>query len=377
MLIGIDASRANKPVKTGVEWYSWHLIQELKKLTVKDGHSWILYTNDPLKDELAELPENWYEVRAKWPPKRLWTQVRMSWEMWRRPIDVLFVPAHVLPPIRPDRSVVTIHDVGFHRIPKLYSKADIGYHETTTKSIAKSDARIITVSEFSGREIVDLYKVKSQRIAITYPGVDHDLYRPIADGSSIEAKLKQLHVPRPYFLYIGRLEAKKNVLNLVKAFDVFKMHRGVGDPTHLILAGVPGNGFDEIKKAINASVFKHQILQLGYTDEENIPYLLNGAEALVHVSLYEGFGITPVQAMACGCPVVSSDAASLPEVIGTGNAIFVPPMQTEVISRALERIVSEHGLKEALRQKGIARAARYTWKATAEATLPVLTQWIG
>jgi glycosyltransferase involved in cell wall biosynthesis len=377
MLIGIDASRANKPVKTGVEWYSWHLIQELKKITVKDGHSWILYTNDPLKDELAELPENWYEVRAKWPPKRLWTQVRMSWEMWRRPIDVLFVPAHVLPPIRPDRSVVTIHDVGFHRFPKLYSSADIGYHETTTKSIAKSDARIITVSEFSGREIVELYRVKSERIAITYPGVDHDLYRPIADGASIEAKLKQLHVPRPYFLYIGRLEAKKNVLNLIKAFDVFKMHRGVGDPTHLVLAGVPGNGFDEIKKAINASVFKNQIIQLGYVDEENIPYLLNGAEALVHVSLYEGFGFTPVQAMACGCPVVSSDAASLPEVIGTGNALFVPPLQTETISRALERIVSEHGLKEDLRQKGIARAAKYTWRATAEATLPVLTQWIG
>jgi glycosyltransferase involved in cell wall biosynthesis len=377
MLIGIDASRANKPVKTGVEWYSWHLIQELKKLTVKDGHTWILYTNDPLKNELAELPENWYEVRAKWPPKRLWTQVRMSWEMWRRPIDVLFVPAHVLPPIRPDRNVVTVHDVGFRRLPKLYSKADIAYHEATTKSIAKCDARIITVSEFSGREIVELYKVKSERIAITYPGVDHDMYRPIADGAAIEAKLKEMHVPRPYFLYIGRLDAKKNVLNLVKAFDVFKTHRGVGDPTQLVLAGIPGNGFDEIKKAINGSAFKHQILQLGYVEEENVPYLLNGAEALVHVSWYEGFGFTPVQAMACGCPVVSSDVASLPEVIGAGNAVFVPPSQTDVISRALERIVSEPGLKEDLRQKGIARAARYTWRATAEATLPVLTQWIG
>lgn len=376
MLIGIDASRANKPQKTGVEWYSFHLIQALKKLTLKDGNSWILYTREPLAGPLAELPENWYEVRAKWPPRRLWTQVRMSWEMWRRPVDVLFTPGHVLPPVRPEKSVVTIHDVGFRRLPKLYKQADKSYHEHSTKRIAKSDARIITVSEFSGRELIDLYKIDAKRIAITYPGVDHDAYKPLDIGSVIE-RLRRLQIPRPYFLYVGRLEAKKNVVNLVKAFNEFVMHRGVGDPTRLVLAGLPGFGYEEIKKAIVASPFKAQIHELGYAKEEDMPYLLNGAEALVHASWYEGFGIPPVQAMAVGCAVIVSDAASLPEVIGLGNALFVPPAEPSAIARAMERIVSEPGLKEELRRKGIERAAKYTWQVTAEATLPVLTQWIG
>ena len=121
MLIGIDASRANKPVKTGVEWYAFHLIQELKKQTAGSRHQWALYTNEPLTGELAQLPENWYEVRARWVPKYLWTQVRMTWEMWRRAPDVFFEPAHVLPPIRPEWSVVTVHDIGFHRYPLLYT----------------------------------------------------------------------------------------------------------------------------------------------------------------------------------------------------------------------------------------------------------------
>ena len=376
MLIGIDASRANKSQKTGVEWYSFHLIQALKKLTENDGNSGVLYPREPLKGALVELPTNWYEVRAGWPPRRLWTQVRMSWEMWRRPADVLFVPAHVLPTIRPEKSVVTIHDVGFRRFPKLYSQADISYHEATTKHISKTEARIITVSEFSGRELIELYKVDSKRIAITYPGVDHEVYKPFDIGSVTE-RLRRLQIPRPYFLYVGRLESKKNIVNLVKAFNEFIMHRGVGDPTRLVLAGPPGHGYDEIKKTIHASPFKSQIQELGYVKEDDVPYLLNGAEALIHVSWYEGFGIPPVQAMACGCAVISSDVASLPEVIGQGNALFVSPNQVGTIARAMERIVSEPGLKEDLRKKGIERAAKYTWKATAEATLPVLTQWVG
>lgn len=377
MLIGIDASRANKPNKTGVEWYAYHLIQELKKLTKGDKHSWVLYTNDPLEGALAELPENWYEVRAKWSPKYLWTQARMSWEMSRRPVDVLFVPAHVLPIVRPDKSVVTIHDIGFHRYPKLYKPAQIAYHERTTRHIAKTEARIITVSEFSGRELADCYGVDTRRIAITPCGVDHELYKPTTDISVIEATLRRLQIPKPFFLSIGRLEAKKNIVNLIKAFNVYKTHRGLGDPTRLVLAGPQGHQYDLIKKEINASPHKQHIIELGYIAEEEKPLVLAAAKALIHVSWYEGFGIPPVEAMACGCPVIVSNNSSLPEVIGEGNGLFVPPDQPDVIARAMDRLDNEPNLVSDLRQKGIARAAKYTWKATAEATLPVLTEWIG
>ena len=375
MIIGIDASRANKAAKTGVEWYAWHLIQELKLLTKGDNNSWILYVNEMLKSGLEQLPENWYEVRAHWPIKKGWTQMRLSWEMWRRPPEVLFVPAHVLPRVLPKKNVVTIHDVGFHRFPNLYRPRDRQFHEFSTRDIAKHAQRVITVTEFSGKEISELYGIPSDRIAITPNGVDHDLYRPISDVAGIEERLQRYRLHRPYFMAIGRLEAKKNTANLIKAFSLFKARRGIGDPIYLVLVGNPGYGYEEVKKAIADSSFKDYILQLGYVPETDMPYLLNAAEALIHPSWYEGFGIPPVQAMACGCPVLSSNAGALLEVIGPEAAIFFPPSEPESMVAAMNRVVDEDGLKQKLRMAGIVRAAKYTWRATAEKTLPVLTQW--
>lgn len=375
MIIGIDASRANKPAKTGVEWYAWHLIQELKLLTKGDNNSWILYSNEMLRSGLEQLPENWYEVRAHWPIKKGWTQVRLSWEMWRRPPEVLFVPAHILPRVIPKKSVVTIHDVGFHRFPQLYRGRDRSFHEISTKDIAKHASRIITVSEFSGREISECYGIPSDRIAITPNGVDHELYRPIADSAGVEERLERYRLHRPFFLVIGRLEVKKNIANLVKAFSLFKARRGVGDPISLVFVGNPGYGYEEIKKTIAGSSFKDYIQQLGYVPEPDMPYLLNAAEALIHPSWYEGFGIPPVQAMACGCPVLSSNVGALVEVIGSEAAVFFPPGEPESMVAAMNRIVDETGLKQKLRMAGIVRASKYTWRATAEKTLPVLTEW--
>jgi glycosyltransferase involved in cell wall biosynthesis len=377
MIIGIDASRANKPKKTGVEWYCFHLIQSLKKITANDGNQWILYTREPLSGGLEVLPENWYEVRAHWPPKRLWTQVRLSWEMLRRPPDVLFVPGHVLPPFRPEKSVVTIHDVGFHRLPKFYKDVQIRYHETSTRRIVKSDARIIAPSEFTGRELVDAYHADPSRIAITPLGIDHEAYKPVTDPYHVEAVLSKYHVPRPYVLFIGRLEAKKNVTGLVKAFNRFKELRGLGDPTSLILAGPQGYRYDEIKREIAASPHKDRIHEIGYVDEKDKPALLSGAAAYCQVTWYEGFGIPALEAMACACPVIASDGTSLPEVIGEGNGIFVPPDGTENFARALIRLSDDRAYADELRRRGVDRARQFTWEKTAEATLPVLTQWLG
>lgn len=375
MLIGIDASRANKPNKTGVEWYSYHLIQQLKTLTEKDQNTWVLYTNDVLKGGLEKLPDNWYEVRARWPIGKGWTQLRLSWELWRRPTDVFFVPAHVLPRISSKKSVVTVHDIGFHRLPQLYKSRDRQFHEWSTKDIAKRAARVITVSEFSGRELSECYGIPTQRIAVTYNGVDHDVFRPINDVPAIEERLRRHHIGRPFFITIGRLEAKKNTANLIKAFTLFKSRRGAGDPYKLVLVGNPGFGFEEVKKALDLSSAKQDILQLGYVPESDMPYLLNAAEALVHPSWYEGFGIPPVEAMACGCPVLSSNAASLPEVIGPEAALYFSPGEIDAMANAMANVADDSALKQRLKLAGVARASRFTWQRTAEQTLPVLTQW--
>lgn len=374
MLIGIDATRANKTAKTGVEWYAWHVIQELKRQTQGDGHSWILYANAILNGGLEHLPDNWFEVRAKWPFKFGWTQFRLSWEMYKRPVDVLWMPGATLPRYTAKRTVVTEHDIGFHRFPKLYKPRQVHVHEHAMKEAAKKAARIITVSEFSGREISEVYGIDPRKIAITPLGVDHQLYRPIDNRERVIDRLRRYQLPQPYFLYVGRLETKKNIAFLVKAFTEFKNRRGVGDPHRLALVGTPGFGYDLIKRAIADSTFKSDILELGYVPETDLPFLMSGAEALVHPSLYEGFGLTPIQAMAANCPVITSNAASLPEVVGDAGEYF-SPTELEQLVEVMNRLVSEPGMKTRLREKGLQHAQKYTWERTAGLTLPVLTRW--
>lgn len=374
MTIGIEATRANKPQKTGVEWYAWHVIQELKRLTTTDGNSWILYSNAPLVNGLEMLPENWYEIRATWPFPYGWTQFRLSHELKKHKIDTLWMPGSTLPRYFPKNTVVTVHDIGFHRMPKLYKPRQVHIHEHAMKEIAKKAARILTVSEFSGREIAEAYNIDPKKIAITYCGVDHNTYHPIKDGNAVEARLRRYQIPSPFFVCVGRLEAKKNIVTLIKAFTQFKVRRGIGDPYKLVLIGIPGFGYEAIKREIANSTVKSDILELGYVPESDMPYILAGAEALIHPSWYEGFGIPPVQAMASGCPVVSSNAASLPEILGDA-AIYFSPDQTEDLTAVLTRITNEPGLKNDLRVKGVTQASKYTWKSTAEKTLPVLTRW--
>jgi len=322
-------------------------------LTVGGKHQWALYTNEPLTGELSKLPENWYEVRARWWPKYLWTQIRMTWEMWRRGPDIFFEPAHVLPPIRPEWSVVTVHDIGFHRYPQMYKWIQKFYHEHATRNIVHSRARIITPSEFTARELVEVYGADPSRIAPIYLGIDHERYRVSNDQEKIEKTLAAYRIPKPYFLYIGRLETKKNIVGMIKAFDAFKKRRGIGDPSVLVLAGPQGHGYEEIKKQIAASPNAPQILQIGYVPEDLVPFLMEGATGYLQVSWYEGFGIPPLQAMACGCPVIASNNSCMPEVLGEGNALFVAPNDTNAISSAMDRLIEDGAMRQNLHDRGI------------------------
>lgn len=374
MLIGIEATRANKPAKTGVEWYAWHVIQELKKISLNDGNSWILYSNAILTGGLEVLPENWYEVRAKWPFAFGWTQLRLSYELRRRQLDVLWMPGTTLPRYTPKQTVVTAHDIGFHHFPKLYKPRQVHIHEHAMKEMKKRAARILTVSAYSGRELAEAYGIDQSKIAITYCGIDHELYRPITDREAIDERLRRYHITQPYFICVGRLEAKKNIVNLVKAFTAMKTRLGVGSPYRLVLVGTQGFGYEDITREIAMSPFKSEIMETGYIPEADMPYLLNGAEALIHPSWYEGFGIPPVQAMACGCPVISSNAASLPEVLGEAAAYFAPS-DYEQLADVMRNFVEDSAKKEAMSKLGLVQAAKYTWQKTAELTLPVLTRW--
>lgn len=374
MLIGIEATRANRIQKTGVEWYAHHLIQEMKKLPKASDHSWLLYANEPLMHGLERGPSNWHETRLAWSPKYLWTQIRLSWELIRHAPDVLFVPAHVLPRQIPCRSVVTIHDIGFHRRPNLYKRRQVLYHEWSTKDTVRRAARILTVSEFSKREIVECYRADPAKVFVTPLGIDHARYSP-QSSERIASILLRFKILTPFFFFVGRLERKKNLGTLLEAFLRFKQARGIGDPYHLLLAGMPGEGYDAFVRTISGSPHRDFIHITGYINEEEKIALLSAATALTHPAWYEGFGITPLEALACGTPVICSRAASLPEIVGEENAFWFDPADPESLEVCLHRCVDHPEEAMAVAEHGRVWTERYDWGHTAAETFKFLTTW--
>ncbi len=378
MLIGIEASRANRLQKTGVEWYAYHVIQEMKRLPAAEAHSWLLYTHTPLAQGLEKNPEHWHERQLAWPPKYLWTQARLSFEMLRRPPEVLFVPAHVLPRFAPKRSVVTVHDVGFARFPEAYKRVQVAYHHATTRDIVRQGARIITVSEFCKREIIELYGAHPENILVTPLGLDHERFIPQTTERNTAVMAKH-GIQNRYLLFVGRIDKKKNLKTLVKAFeqvaDQYSDLELVIAGTFSGPAGLSTTGAGELLKSIEDSPHGSRIKILGYLHEADKPALLSGALAYVQPSIYEGFGLPPLEAMACGTPVLSSTSGSLLEVLGEDNALFFHPEDTDALRDGIEMLVERPEMREELRAKGLAWVKRYTWTKTAEETLKALVSW--
>ncbi len=381
MIIGIDASRANKPQKTGVEWYSYHLIEEFKKMAPR--HQYFLYTNQSLTGALAQCPSNFKEIRLKWPIPRSWTIGRLSWEMKfgkYRP-DVLFVPAHTLPLLNPKKSVVTIHDIGFEHFPAAYHWADKLYHKLIIQIIKRSATTIITPSQFTKDDIIRTYGLAPEKISVVHNGYDSTHYRQFTPEERVTARqtLKdKYHLDTPFILFIGRLELKKNIPRLVAAFAQFKARRPAA--THkLVLIGAPGLTFHLVAKQIKKFKLEKDIIMPGWVGDDDLPIFLNAAELFVFPSLFEGFGIPVLEAMACGCPVICSNTTSLPEVAGD-SALMFDPADTEAITGAMESLLvasasdpaAAENPRQALITRGLTRAQQFSWAKTARQILTIL-----
>ncbi|MBU0648687.1 glycosyltransferase family 4 protein [Patescibacteria group bacterium] len=373
-LIAIEAARPNRAQKTGTEWYGFHVIQEMKKIAdPKD--QFILYTNKPLHSGLEKMPaDNWREKRLKWPLSRFWTQGRLSLEMLFKAPDVLYIPAHAMPVIHPKKTVVTLHDVGFERYPELYPKPDLWYHRWSVGYTISQAVKIITVSNFSKDELIKFYQIPPEKIEVTHLGYDAENYKVIDDKVRIDSVLKKYNIKKPYIFYIGRLEPKKNSLLLIEAFGRYKQ-KHKDDQVSLVLVGRPGFNYIKIRKQVAQCIEKYNlekwIVRTGWIPEAEVPYIYNGAACFVFPSAYEGFGIPLLEAMACGTPVLSSRAASLPEV-GQDAVMYFETHEVESLVQGLKKILHDPALQTALREKGFQRVKNFSWRKTAQQTLDIL-----
>jgi glycosyltransferase involved in cell wall biosynthesis len=367
MLIGLDASRANKDTKTGVEWYSHQVIEEIKKIT-PTGVEFVLYTNEKLKGDLAILPQSWRELVLPWPPKYLWTQLCLWWELRINPPDVLFVSAHTIPflPIpKKIKVVVTVHDVGFKRFPELYKKIQYWYHELTMWKIKKRADVILTISEFSKAEIIELYQVDPKKIEIAKLGYNEAKYFAGPESPEI---LSRLGLKKPYLVYVGRLEKKKNILNLVMAYSLAAKEY---PDLELVLAGAKGHGFEEVLDLIQKLKLEDKIKILGYTSTEDVVAILRSAELMVFATLYEGFGLPILESMACGTPVVASDLPPHKEV-GEEAAVYADPHRPEDMAEKIKAILLNDSLRQELSTAGLTRVKNFSWAKCGREILQIL-----
>ncbi|MEK7615208.1 MAG: glycosyltransferase family 1 protein [Patescibacteria group bacterium] len=364
----IDASSANKQKRTGVENYAFHLIEALKLQPLQDGEQVVLFSPTPLEGTLASLPSGWQSYVLAWPFKKAWMQGRVTWELFRRPADVLFVPAQGLPHFG-RRLVTTIHDVAYARTPHLYEPSTRKRIASTTKRSIKKAVHLLTVSQFTKQELMSLSHVPGEKITVTPLAADTQIYHRL-DAQVVEKVLQTHRLSRHFFLSVGRLEKKKNTVMLIRAFELFKQNRGIGDPFELVLIGEPGFGFEEIKAYITNSSARESIRVLGYLPDADVAALMNIATAFLFPSWYEGFGIPTLEAMSCGTAVFASDIPAHHEVAADA-ALFISP-EPEAWAKQMSRIAEDPGIRDALVAKGTARAAQFSWEQTAKSTWEVL-----
>ncbi len=370
--IGIDASRANAPRRTGAEWYAYHLIQAMKQLE-EPGVECVLLSRDPLRDGLEQMPVHWSGRIVPWRHRPFWTLCGLSWELWRRPVDLLFQPTHILPLFPPQRVVATLHDIGFVQLPNLYSVSSRLTHRLAARRAVSIASRILTVSEFSRQEILTAYGAAPDRVSVTANAVDPAVYNNSITVARKMEVLARYRLTQPFYLYLGRLEAKKNVVNILRAFTQLRQRLGAQDRVSLVLAGTPGFGFDRIEGAIGDVGCDSHLRMPGYVPEEDLPALIAAAHALVFPGCYEGFGIPILQAQAVGTPVITANHSAMPEVAGTA-ALLVNARDPAEIAQAMEQLLHDAALHASLRADGLVNVQRFSWDRTARRTMDILLE---
>ncbi len=378
MRIGIDASRAARSEQTGTEIYSFYLIRAL--LHVRQEHHVILYSPQELPADM--LPEtsadetNLPQIGSSgadakgWtlrilPFPRLWTHVRLNWELRRHPPDLLFIPAHVMPIACPVPTVVTVHDLGYLYYPKTHRAFDRWYLHWSTRRHVRLAAYIVADSETTRQDLARHYGADLSHVRVIYPGCDETLRR-VEDPQVIAATRARYHVQGDYLLYLGTLQPRKNLARLIEAFARANLpwssaeHGGL----QLVLAGKKGWDYDGLVRLANRMGLQNRVIFPGYVAPEDKAALLSGAKALVFPSLYEGFGMPILEAMVCGVPVLTSHVSSLPEVADDA-AVLVDPLNVDSIAAGLKQIAYQPDLCRMLVEKGYRQARKFSWENAA------------
>jgi exopolysaccharide biosynthesis WecB/TagA/CpsF family protein len=359
MHIAIDASRATRAQRTGTENYARQLIERLVR--THPEVRWTLFFRDDPQDWLADLP---HVARRVLPAARLWTYTALAPALLRLRPDLFWEPAHVLPPTAPligIPSLVTVHDLGYEHFPAAHTWAQRTYLQLTTRYHVLAATKIIADSEATRTDLIRLYGTSPSKISVVPLGIDHEQFRPITNTAMLSTVKTRYKTGERFILYVGTLQPRKNLHRLIRAFAQIAPRF---PDINLVLAGGQGWLAEDLQALVNQLGVGERVVKTGYIEDSDLPALLSAAELFAFPSLFEGFGLPVLEAMACGTPVVTSNTSSLPEVAGTA-ALQVNPIQESQIADALALVLSQPALQEELRQRGLRHAAQFTWEQSA------------
>lgn len=365
MKIGIDASRLSLTEMTGVEWYTYHLIEEMKK-QMPPAVEVILYTSTALPDEITKnLPENWSEKILHWPLKRLWTHTRFAYEMLVHRPDVLFVPGHIVPVIHPKKTVTTIHDIAAARVRNALSGFQSWYTLFAAKRAVNKLPQVIVPSAFTKQELCTYFKVSGKNITVIEHGIDTFWQKPVLTAQ-IEIIKKQYHIAGDYFVVLGRIEEKKNILQILKAYTTFRQKNG-NTEVQLVFIGKDGFGASHIHARIKSHPYAEDILVLGWIPTTDMKVILAGAQGLLFASLYEGFGLPVLEALAVQTPAIVSKGLSF-DTFRLEGIVRVDPTVSSEIATAMQ-LLSEHKITVPNTSQIF---TQFSWQQAAKKTIHVL-----
>lgn len=361
MLIGIEAERANHAQKTGVEFYAQELILNLAKIDSKNHYR--LYLRSQPEEWFFSLPKN-FEIKVL-PFPIFWTQIRLSLELLFHPVDRLFVPASALPLIHPKKSICTIHDAAFLFYPEADTFFMRNYLKISYAFIAKTAWRIVSISQSTKNDLIKYFSIPTEKIRVIYHGYNQGIKETDQNDSKI---LKNL--PEKYLLFVSTLQPRKNLEGLISGFRIFKnkyphlLHK-------LVVVGKPGWKFKGILDCINQN--QDIVTYLGRVEMSDRNLIYKKAQAFAHASFYEGFGMWLLEAFEAKIPVAVSDNSSLPEVGGKG-ALYFNPNDPNAIADAIEKILLDEPLRQALVLQATKRLSEFSWEKTAQQTLSALIE---
>ena len=365
MLIGIDGNEANVEKKVGISEYAFQLLWQFasSKFKVKSS-KFVIYLKDKPRGDMPLEREGWqYRVIG---PKRMWTQVGLPFDLYThfpRP-DVFFTPSHYAPIFSPVPTVISIMDLSYIHFPHLFNKTDLYQLQNWTKYSAKNARMVLTISEASKRDIIDIYGISQDKIVVTYPGLKKTHSK---EGIPMDL-LKSYQISGDYILFVGTLQPRKNIERLIEAFSQISFsHKNLS----LVVVGKHGWLYEDILQASKKYGVEQKVKFVSFVPDTDLAHFYTHAKCFVLPSLYEGFGLPVLEAMSYGCPVVTSNISSLPEA-GGDAALYVNPKDVTDIAKKITMVLDSEKLRKEMIEKGKRHVKKFSWEKTAKETLSVL-----